>query len=110
MCSPGLKTSMRHKYLLTRLKYGPSADMRGFFANLKIRHKLMLLLALPLSGLFFFSISQLNQSYTEWKDMKDVQKMTELAIKISALVQDIQLERGMAAGFLSSNGNDFGSA
>ena len=40
------------------------------FADLKIRHKLFLLMLLPLSGFLIYSGQECINSYTAWKNME----------------------------------------
>jgi methyl-accepting chemotaxis protein len=83
--------------------------LSGYLGNINIKNKLMLLLALPLAGLLFFSVVELKNSFMIWREMNTLQTLSELAVRISALVHETQKERGMTAGFIGSRGKDFAS-
>lgn len=73
------------------------------------RNKLLLLLVVPILGLLFFSFFSINAKFTAAKEMADVEQMVKMSVEISALVHELQKERGMTAGFLGSKGQKFSS-
>jgi methyl-accepting chemotaxis protein len=74
---------------------------------MKIRTKLIILLALPLAGGLTFGMRDFSVQNAEVRDMAQLDRLVELAVRLSALVHEIQPERGMAAGFLGSAGTKF---
>ena len=75
--------------------------------NISIRNKIILLLFLPVLGLIYFSIQAVMEKSQVAGEMESIQKLSQLAVRASALVHESQKERGMTAGYLGSNGNKF---
>lgn len=75
---------------------------------MKLRIKLLFMVAIPVVGLFYFSATGVIERYKVRTEMNGLQQLSEVEVKISALVHESQKERGMTAGFLSSNGTSFG--
>ncbi len=81
----------------------------GFINNLKMRTKLIFMLILPVIGLLYFSISGILEKSNVASGMDDVQQLSNLAVKISAMVHETQKERGRTALFLGSKGEKYGA-
>ncbi|MBE9562425.1 MAG: nitrate- and nitrite sensing domain-containing protein, partial [Proteobacteria bacterium] len=77
------------------------------FKNFKINSKLLLMVALPLLGLIYFTIDNTLNKLIVVEQMNSLQKLSELAIKSSALIHELQKERGISAGFIGSLGLKF---
>ena len=77
--------------------------------NMKMAHKLLLMLLIPSLGLLGYMISDVAGRYANLKEIEKIRNLTTLAVKSSALVHELQKERGMSAGFLASHGEKFGS-
>jgi len=75
--------------------------------NLSIRNKLLLILLLPLLALFYIASSSVLEKFSTQNDLEKVKELSNLAVKASALVHELQKERGMTAGFLGSKGKSF---
>ncbi len=75
--------------------------------NLKIRSKLIVILIIPLLGLIFYSLNTILQSADTSDEMDTLYDMTLLSVKLSALVHELQKERGTSGVFLSSGGQLF---
>ena len=75
--------------------------------NIKIAHKLLLMVLVPSLGLLGYMISDMAARYANLKDIEKIRNLTTLAIKSSALVHELQKERGLSAGFLASRGEKF---
>ncbi|WP_190317948.1 MULTISPECIES: nitrate- and nitrite sensing domain-containing protein [unclassified Campylobacter] len=73
--------------------------------NLKI--KIMLLATAPLFAIFFFLANELNKTYFLLDDNDKLQNQILISEKFSALIHEMQKERGMSIGFLSSNKERF---
>ena len=78
-----------------------------FINNLKLKSKLFLIAVLPLMGLLFFSGLQISINATIYEEIEDLNELTQLIAESSKLVHELQKERGMTAGFLSSKGTKF---
>jgi methyl-accepting chemotaxis protein len=81
----------------------------SYLANLKIRNKLIFMLLFPLAGLLYFSVSGVWDKWRQSGEMTSIERLSDLAVKVGALVHEIQKERGMSAGFLGSKGAKFAS-
>lgn len=79
------------------------------FANTSFRNKVYLILALPLIGFLWMSISSVIVNTTTKNEMSELSNLTDLTIVYSNLVHELQKERGATAGFISSEGASFGS-
>jgi methyl-accepting chemotaxis protein len=79
----------------------------GFMSNVKIGKRIIFALALPVLGLLVISglsVVEKNQTASE---MARLQGLARLAPTISALVHEMQKERGASAGFIASKGKRF---
>ncbi len=76
--------------------------------NFSVRAKLLLLIALPVIGLAYFSGLGINNASTTASNAASIQTLVEIAAANSSLVHELQKERGASAGFLGSAGKKFG--
>jgi len=79
------------------------------FSNISFKHKIFILLALPVIGFIWLGYASIAQSVATTSEMKTLSQLTNLSVIYSDLVHELQKERGMTAGFLSSKGAKFGS-
>ncbi|GIC79226.1 methyl-accepting chemotaxis protein [Moritella sp. F3] len=79
------------------------------FSDISFKHKIIMLLALPMLGFLWLSVASLSQSITTNNEMSVLTQYTELSVEYSELVHELQKERGMTAGFIGSNGAKFSS-
>ncbi len=77
--------------------------------NLSFRKKILSLLALPLLGFLWLSLSSMIENISVKNEMLTTTSLTELSVVYSELVHELQKERGMTAGFLGSKGIKFGN-
>ncbi len=77
------------------------------FNNLQFKTKLFLMLAIPVIGLLFFAVDVTREKTLTVIEINKLQDLTQLSIKISSLVHEIQKERGNSAGFIGSKGELF---
>jgi len=68
-----------------------------------------MLLALPMLGFLWLSLSSINKNNNTSKEMSTLTELTQLSVQYSELVHELQKERGMTAGFIGSNGEKFGN-
>lgn len=83
--------------------------MFAFFSNAKIAVRIIVALSIPVLGMLVFSSMNIIQKYQMNKEMTKVVELTQIAPTISAVVYELQKERGMSAVFLSSSGQKFKS-
>ncbi len=82
-------------------------DEHSLLSKVPMRYRLLMLLAFPIIGLLYFSISNVLEKSHSLAEIKELQTITALAVKSSAVIHEAQKERGMSAGFLSSKGEKF---
>ncbi|MDQ6963751.1 MAG: nitrate- and nitrite sensing domain-containing protein [Mariprofundales bacterium] len=75
--------------------------------HISMNKKLMLLLALPIGAIIFYSASSSIDDQHKVNSMGIIVDFVELTEISSALVHEMQKERGMSAGFLGSRGKKF---
>jgi hypothetical protein len=73
-----------------------------------IRNKLLVVLLLPVLGMLFFSLTIIAQKRTVSLELAELEVLSDLAVRSGDLIHELQKERGMSAGYLSSNGRTFG--
>jgi len=76
--------------------------------NLSVKQKLSMMVLIPLGCALFFSISTLLDLRDKSASASYVTVLVQLTEKNSALVHELQKERGATAGFLGSKGKSFG--
>ncbi len=74
--------------------------------NLKIRSRIGLALILPILGLLAFSGFVVVDAQRTSSELGDVGALATLAPDVSALVHELQKERGQSAGFIGSHGGE----
>ena len=75
--------------------------------NLSFKYKLLMLIALPVLISTVMLVKQVLQSYSVSQQSEELSLYTELTTVNSALVHELQKERGATAGFLGSSGKQF---
>jgi methyl-accepting chemotaxis protein len=75
--------------------------------NISISRKLILLLALPLTGLIIFAAINAQRSYAEWRGLTQTESLMNVAVAIGDASHHLQIERGATAGFVQSKGKRF---
>ena len=81
--------------------------MLSWFQNKKIRTRILFGMLVPLLGLIFFASASVVDKMTEAQEIKQVRDLADLAPTVSALVHELQKERGRSAGFIGSKGRTF---
>ena len=77
------------------------------FHQLKFKHKLFLLILVPLVGFLYFSLNHLFEVKGKLNAVNSVQQLLSLTVKYNALVHELQKERGMTAIVVSSQGKKY---
>jgi len=78
--------------------------MKRILGNLRIRTRIGIALALPLIGMIALAVAALVQQQTIASEMGRLQQLATLAPDVSALVHELQKERGNSAGFIGAKG------
>jgi methyl-accepting chemotaxis protein len=76
-------------------------------SKLSIKQKLILIMLIPLTVVILLAAKLAIDSFSTSKNLRSLDKVVILSTKIGALVHETQKERGMTAGFLGSNGQEF---
>lgn len=79
------------------------------FNNISIKLKMVLMLIVPITVILIFLGIDGSKNYSEVKLLKQIEEMVAFSQKSSALVHNLQKERGASAGFISSKGEKFSS-
>ncbi|MCK5167100.1 MAG: nitrate- and nitrite sensing domain-containing protein, partial [Rhodospirillaceae bacterium] len=79
----------------------------GFLQNTKIGARILIALILPIAGLLFFSGSLVLERKAVSTEMDHIQELAELGPVISAVVHEMQKERGTSAVYIGSKGAKF---
>lgn len=77
--------------------------------KMSIKLKMALMVVVPTVVILISLGMDSYRNYKEVKTLEDIQEMVEFSIKSSALVHNLQKERGASAGFISSKGSKFSS-
>jgi hemerythrin-like metal-binding protein len=81
--------------------------MSVFFKNINISTRILMALVLPVAGFLVLSIISVNQKHQFSNQIDSLENLARLAPTISALVHEMQKERGASAGYISSGGKKF---
>ncbi len=81
--------------------------MSSLLSRAPIRRKIVYLLALPFTGLLAFGGLSVTETFVVADRIAKVGTLAELAPDISAVVHELQKERGRSAGFIGSSGKKF---
>lgn len=79
-------------------------------SDISFKNKIFMLLALPLLGFIWLSVTSITKSIAVYNEMSTLKQLTNLSVAYSHLVHEVQKERGMTAGFLGSKGANFATA
>ena len=79
----------------------------NILGNLRLRSKMLLLVSVPFAAALLFAWALISQIDAEKQQATRFENLSALALHSSALVHEMQKERGASAGFLSSNGKAF---
>ena len=82
--------------------------LSALLSSLKIRTRVLLCVLMPVVGMLVFSGIDVAARFAERNNAEQVAKIANLAPEISALVHELQKERGRSAGFIGSKGGVFG--
>ncbi|CAK7007940.1 MAG: hypothetical protein DESF_00305 [Desulfovibrio sp.] len=75
--------------------------------NIRVRTKLVVLLALPLLALLVLSINNALTAYDQYRAMTSVTESVALSSAGGNLIHELQKERGLSAGFTAGKGAAF---
>jgi len=81
--------------------------MSSILTNLKVSTRVALVCIVPLVGLTIFGGIEITDAWTKVSAARNLLAAQQLAEKASFVIFEIQRERAMAAGFMSSDGNNF---
>lgn len=76
-------------------------------STLSFSAKLVAILIVPLAAFIVVTGYLIYSSYTEKQDIEQLKVLPEFSVSASALVHELQIERGLSAGYLGSKGVKF---
>ncbi len=83
--------------------------MLSFLKNAKIGTRIAVAITVPVVAMLGFAITSVVDKQAVSAEMAKLQALAELAPTVSALVHELQKERGMSAVFIGSGGKTFAS-
>ena len=75
--------------------------------RLSIGQKLLLMLVAPLLGLIFFAMNGIMDKQRVVSEMQEIAALVDFSQVVGELVHELQRERGLSAGFVASDGQEF---
>lgn len=81
--------------------------MFSWFGNLKVGLRVLIGMLLPVLGMVGYSGIMMLDKYDAAQELERVEALATLAPRVSALVHELQKERGQSAGFIGSKGASF---
>jgi len=79
----------------------------GSTSTSSLRRKVLVLSIVPLIAICMFAAILIVNSYKQYKKAEALERSIYLSTKISAVIHELQKERGRTAGFLGSGGREF---
>lgn len=83
------------------------SNLWGAFANQKIGTRISVAVLLPLAGTLWLAASAVEEQWLRVGTMHSLHGIGEVATAYSAVIHELQKERGTSAGFLGSAGTKF---
>ncbi len=77
------------------------------FRSMTIKQKLMLISGIIFSVVILFSSKIVYTTWNEYKNIQETEELVKFSIKMSAVLHELQKERGASAGFIGSKGTKF---
>ena len=75
---------------------------------MRLRYQLIGMTVLPLLIGIGLTVMTMMRHHTEWKDSLKTGEVVAASRALSALIHEVQKERGYSAGFIASKGKLFG--
>lgn len=88
---------------------GRRGPMTGFLSNRPIGLRIAVTLLLPVLGLVFFAGAMVLERRAVMAEMAALERLAAVAPDISAVVHELQKERGASTGFIGAKGGAFAS-
>ena len=85
-------------------------DPKTFQVNLSIKVKIAIAILIPVLGLLFYSGYTVILKQGQYARLADLEDLSKFAPQISAVVHEMQVERGLSAVFIGSRGSSTASA
>jgi len=81
--------------------------LRRFMGNMKLSHKLMTLIALPLVFLLYFAVTGAVEKYRMAYLQGKLESVVAFSMQGGQLAHELQMERGLSVGYIASRGAKF---
>lgn len=82
-------------------------DGKAMFGRMSLKSRLLLIAVLPLAIMLFLGGSGIWQRYSDYQARVRAGALASLVVELGETVHELQKERGMSSGFLSSRGSRF---
>ncbi|QFR50022.1 diguanylate cyclase [Sulfurimonas lithotrophica] len=99
-CGLTLEAEKSSKTLLQRL-------IKATTDRFSFTKRIFLSAIIPLSGMLLFGTIIIFVNFNEFLNMKNTSKVTHITSDVSELVHNLQIERGLNSGYLTSTDNKF---
>ena len=86
---------------------GGAVSKLSFMKNIRIGNRLLIAAMVPVLGLLAYAAIIMTERWATAQEMAKLNEIAALAPTISALVHEMQKERGQSAGFIASKGKNF---
>ncbi len=82
----------------------------NIITSIPLRLKLALMVLVPAIGLLTLAFPEIRTAVNVKNESSALQSLVQLSVRASAMVHELQKERGLSAGYLGSSGGSFGQA
>ena len=84
--------------------------MHNALSNIRLKYQLILLLALPTLVILSFSFKHVVDNWSHLQEVHRIQAIESLNSHLKQLINSLQRERGLSAGYIGSNGANFANS
>lgn len=77
------------------------------FNNVKISIKMLLMVIVPIIGMLIFAAQDITGKLATLRSLQTSRILTEIAVRSGSLIHELQKERGLSNGFITSEGGRF---
>ncbi|MCF6303267.1 MAG: nitrate- and nitrite sensing domain-containing protein, partial [Devosiaceae bacterium] len=85
----------------------PKFSFQQFLSRFPVKVRILALCLIPLAGMLFIGFQQMVQEFEYAAEAEKTLQMAAKVPTVSSLVHELQVERGMSAGFSASGGVQF---
>ncbi len=75
--------------------------------NVKISIKMLVMVLVPIAGMLIFAAKDISGKIANLQSLQTTRALTAFAVKSGSLIHELQKERGLSVGFISTKGEKF---